>query len=213
MGRPSGWAPAVVGVRVPAGPPIAPYQQVTSSERRVHDARPARDAELVARCRRGDQTAWRELVERHAGLVNGVLRGVFRLAGHDAEDVFQEVFTRVYVRLGSLRDDHAVGSWIAQIARNAARDRLRGTHDRTTEEGVEQRAFDEPFAALEQALAVRAALARLPEHQQEILDRFFGRDESYHTIGAELGIPAGTIASRISRALAALRHELEAVQA
>jgi RNA polymerase sigma-70 factor (ECF subfamily) len=163
----------------------------------------------VVRCRRGDQDAWRELVERHAGLVNGVLRGVFRLASHDAEDVFQEVFTRVYVRLGSLRDEHAVGSWIAQIARNAALDRLRSAPDLTTQEGIEERAFDEPFAALEQALAVRAALARLPGHQQEVLDRFFARDESYHTISDALGTPAGTIASRISRALAALRRELE----
>jgi RNA polymerase sigma-70 factor (ECF subfamily) len=184
--------------------------KVPSSDPRVHDSTAPDDAELVMRCRRGDQEAWRELVERHARLVNGVLRGVFRLASHDAEDVFQEVFTRVYVRLGSLRDEHAVGSWIAQIARNAALDQLRSASDLTSEDGIEDRAFDEPFAALEQSLAVRSALARLPSQQQEILDRFFARDESYHTIGAVLGIPAGTIASRISRALSALRHEFEA---
>jgi RNA polymerase sigma-70 factor (ECF subfamily) len=168
------------------------------------------DAELVARCRRGDQGAWRTLVERHAGLVNGVLRGVFRLESHDAEDVFQEVFTRAYLRLGTLRKEHALGSWIAQIARNAALDRLRNPGPELSANGaVQERVFDEPFAALEEGLAVRTALARLPGPQQEILDRFFARDESYQTISAALDLPAGTIASRISRALAALRRELE----
>lgn len=171
------------------------------------------DSELVVRCRGGDQDAWRMLVERHAGLVNGVLRGVFRLSGHDAEDVFQEVFTRVYLRLGTLRDAHAVGSWIGQIARNAALDRLRsGASELHGDGAVDERSFDEPFAALDDALTVRTALARLPDHQQEILDRFFSCDESYQTISAALELPAGTIASRISRALAALRHELEGVR-
>ena len=61
---------------------------------------------------------------------------------------------------------------------------------------------------VDEALAVREALSRLPDQQREILDRFFARDQSYQTIGDELGIPPGTIASRISRALAALRAEL-----
>jgi DNA-directed RNA polymerase specialized sigma24 family protein len=46
----------------------------------------------------------------------------------------------------------------------------------------------------------------LPEHCQEVLDRFFCRDQSYHEIGAALDIPSGTIASRISRCLARLRE-------
>ena len=52
-------------------------------------------------------------------------------------------------------------------------------------------------------------LAQLPENCQEILDRFFARDESYQTIGSALDIPAGTIASRISRCLAKMRDLLE----
>ena len=56
---------------------------------------------------------------------------------------------------------------------------------------------------------VRAALDELPEHCREILDRFFACDESYRTIGDRLGLPAGTIASRISRCLAKMREMLE----
>jgi RNA polymerase sigma factor (sigma-70 family) len=61
-------------------------------------------------------------------------------------------------------------------------------------------------------VAVHDALARLPEHCREIVDRFFARDQSYRTIADELGIPAGTIASRISRCLAKLRAELEGIE-
>jgi len=171
------------------------------------------DAELIARCRAGDQTAWETLVRRHSGLVAAVVRGGFRLSPADAEDVFQEVFTRLYVRLGTIREGQAVRAWIAQVARNAnaALDQIRRSgREVITGDPLDESSFEEPLQGVEEALSVRAALAQLPAHQQEILDRFFARDESYDTIGAELGIPPGTIASRISRALAALRVAWEA---
>jgi RNA polymerase sigma factor (sigma-70 family) len=168
------------------------------------------DGELVARCRAGDPEAWRALVTRHAGLVNAILRGAFRLSPHDAEDAFQEVFTRLYLKLSSVRVDEAVSGWIAQVTRNVAVDWLRRSgREVTSGEAIDEAAFEEPLRAVEEAMVVRAALRGLPDHQQEILDRFFSRDESYRTIGAALGIAPGTIASRISRALAALRGELE----
>ena len=62
---------------------------------------------------------------------------------------------------------------------------------------------------VDEAFAVREALAELGEPCHEMLDRFFARDESYRTIGEQLDLPPGTIASRISRCLAKLRQELE----
>ena len=59
------------------------------------------------------------------------------------------------------------------------------------------------------SVAVHDAMAELPELCGEILDRFFARDQSYRTIGEELDLPAGTIASRISRCLKKLRELLE----
>ena len=56
---------------------------------------------------------------------------------------------------------------------------------------------------------MRDALGRLSGDCREILDRFFTQDESYRTIGEALELPAGTIASRISRCLGRLREELE----
>ncbi len=60
---------------------------------------------------------------------------------------------------------------------------------------------------IDEALTVHEALRELPGTCREILDRFFARDESYRTIGEALALPPGTIASRISRCLAKLRHE------
>ena len=62
---------------------------------------------------------------------------------------------------------------------------------------------------VEEAFEVREALAELSEACQDILDRFFARDQSYKTIADELEIPSGTIASRIARCLSRLRNELE----
>ena len=77
------------------------------------------DGQLVARCRRGDQEAWRLLVERFSRYVHAISIQGFRLSEHDAEDVFQDVFARAYQRLGQLRDDDAVRPWLAQLTRRA----------------------------------------------------------------------------------------------
>jgi RNA polymerase sigma factor (sigma-70 family) len=77
------------------------------------------------------------------------------------------------------------------------------------EESVEPLEVDDAIEQLDEALVVHEALATLPDNCREILDRFFARDESYRNIGEALDLPAGTIASRISRCLVKLRGELE----
>jgi len=168
------------------------------------------DARLVARCREGDEAAWSELVTRFSRYVYAIIGQGFGLRAENAEDVFQEVFARAYQHLGRLRDDEAIRPWIAQLTRRLCIDHIRsGSREQLTDEEVEPAEVDETLATLEEALAVHEALAELPEHCREILDRFFARDESYQTIGAALDIPAGTIASRISRCLAKLREMFE----
>jgi RNA polymerase sigma factor (sigma-70 family) len=167
------------------------------------------DAELVAGCRRGDPASWNALVERFSRYVSAIATQAFRLSEHDAEDVFQDVFTKTYERLDSLRSDDAIRPWIGQLTRNCCLDLLRSSSRVVLVEEPEERAVDDVMAKLDEAMTVRAGLAHLGEECQEVLDRFFCRDESYRTIGADLGIPAGTIASRISRCLGHLRSELE----
>jgi RNA polymerase sigma-70 factor (ECF subfamily) len=171
------------------------------------------DAELVARCRADDDDAWELLVERFARYVNAILTRAFALEEHTAEDAFQEVFARAYEQLHRLRDDAAIRPWLAQLTRRIAIDALRAGARESPHEAAEVERVDasaeDALDRLEQALSVRAALAELPEHCSEILDRFFARDESYATIGAALDVPQGTIASRISRCLGKLREKFE----
>ncbi len=168
------------------------------------------DAQLVARCRAGDQAAWNELVERFSRYVYAISVQAFRLPEHDAEDVFQEVFAKVYEHLPRLREDEAIRPWIGQLTRRCCIDRLRAAgREQATGDELEPQDADETLARLDEALAVHEALAGLSPDCREILDRFFSRDESYRTIGDALDIPAGTIASRISRCLGKLRELLE----
>jgi RNA polymerase sigma factor (sigma-70 family) len=167
------------------------------------------DASLVARCRTGDDAAWTELVNRFSRYVYAVIGQGFGLRTDDAEDVFQEVFTRVYQHLDQLRDDEAIRPWIAQLTRRLCIDRIRaGSREQLTDEEIERADMDEVIETLDEALAVHEAMAGLPENCQDILDRFFCRDESYQAIGAALDIPSGTIASRISRCLNKLKNLL-----
>src|SRR5919199_6076154 len=169
------------------------------------------DAELVARCRGGDHDAWKEFVDRFSRYVYAIAVQAFRLPEHDAEDVFQEVFLRAYQRLDALRDADAVRPWLAQLTRRLCIDRLRaaGREAPAPEEDLDAAAPDEALSRIDEAVAVHDALAELPELCGEILDRFFAQDQSYRTIGDELDLPSGTIASRISRCLKRLREILE----
>lgn len=167
------------------------------------------DAELVERCRTGDSEAWNELIERYSRYVYAICVRGFRLSEEDAEDVFQDVFARVFTRLDTLRDDSALRPWIAQLTRRRCLDAISGsgreqpTADVTDDEGSGD------MTEIDEAFAVREAVAGLSDACQDILDRFFAQDQSYRTISDELDIPAGTIASRIARCLRKLRDELE----
>jgi RNA polymerase sigma factor (sigma-70 family) len=167
------------------------------------------DADLVARCRQGEGEAWNLLVERFSRYVFAICAQGFRLSPADAEDAYQDVFAKVYEQLHRLRDDGAVRPWIAQLTRRTCIDRLRAGGREASDDGVEPAGMDDVLETLDQALEVRDALATLPEACREMLDRFFARDESYRTIGEALDLPAGTIASRISRCLEKLKAAME----
>jgi RNA polymerase sigma factor (sigma-70 family) len=167
------------------------------------------DRQLVARCRAGDHEAWSELVDRFSRYVYAIATQAFKLREHDAEDVFQEVFARAYEHLHKLRDDDAIRPWLAQLTRRLCIDRLRAGAQEQPGDHIEPTDVDDTIAKLDDALAVHEALAILPDNCQDILDRFFARDESYRTISEALELPTGTIASRISRCLTKLRVEME----
>src|SRR6478736_2166874 len=147
------------------------------------------DAQLVSRCRDGDPAAWNEFVERFSRYVYAICGRGFRLAQQDAEDVFQEVFARAYERLPELRSDDAVRPWLAQLTRRLCIDKLRLlARDTPSDTEPDEREVDDLLASLDDAMTVRAALDK---------------------IGDALEIPAGTIASRISRCLEKVRGEFD----
>jgi RNA polymerase sigma-70 factor (ECF subfamily) len=168
----------------------------------------ASDAELVSRCLTGEQAAWDSLVDRYARYVYAIAARVYRLGPEDAEDVFQEVFARVFERLDTLREGGALRPWIAQTTRHCSVDALRRSGREIAVEELPEES-DEGLARLDEALTVHAALGHLSPDCREILDRFFCRDESYRTISAALELPSGTIASRIARCLVRLRDVLD----
>jgi DNA-directed RNA polymerase specialized sigma24 family protein len=147
------------------------------------------DSGLGRRRRAGDPRAWRERVERFSGFY--AIVGCFDLNGDRAQDAHHDVFTRMYPRLHTLADPGALKPWIARLARRVALDRLR----LDARELPSDASTFELLTEIELAMAVREALDCL--------------DESSRAIGEALGLPPGTVASRISRGLVMLRRALE----
>jgi RNA polymerase sigma-70 factor, ECF subfamily len=173
--------------------------------------------DLIRRCRRGSAAAFEPLVrgnEARALAVAGALLG----DPDDAADAVQEAFVRAYRGLRTLREGSAFGPWFRTILRNHCRDRLRSADRRRAPwdaAALDRRAWQEPSAParLERAelsTAVEGALAELPPEHREVLVLKEMEGMRYEEIAAALGIPAGTVASRLHHARAALKRALGA---
>lgn len=120
-----------------------------------------------------------------------------------AQDVVQDAFLVALERLDDLRDPAAAAGWLHAIVRNGCRMRLRrSTHELAIEPPEDPRAPNHLEERLDR-LAVRdwlwTALERLPPDQRmTIMLRHFGRHASYEAIAATLGVPVGTIRSRLN---------------
>ena len=167
------------------------------------------DGALVVRCVAGEPEAWEVFVDRFSRYVLAIIGRGYRLTGPDAEDVFQEVFLRAYERLGGLREPDALQPWLAQLTRRACVDRLRAGERIVLTDAEHGDGADETIAELDEALDLHRAMATMPDHCADVLDRFCARDQTYQVIAEETGLAPGTIASRISRCLARLRELLD----
>ncbi len=176
------------------------------------------DADLLPRCRVGDEVAWRELVTRHTRRVFGL---AYRFTGRvdEAEDLTQEVFVKVYQTLGRYREsDGPFGGWLMAVARNHAIDhyrrrkqeRLRRTDDPAALEAMPARE-EHPIARLEReerARLVHSGLPSLPPDLRLPLILCDLQGLPYEAIASELEIPLGTVKSRINRARLELAKRL-----
>jgi len=177
------------------------------------------DVALVERCRRGDGSAWRLLVERYQRLVYTVARRA-DLDEHAAADVFQTVFARLLDALPRLREPERLQAWIVTTAkREALLQRARGARmvsmtpiDEANESAwdvADESALpDELLEELQLLERVRRGIERLDPRCRELLLMLFPPDDApppYEEIARRLGIPVGGIGPTRARCLAHLR--------
>jgi RNA polymerase sigma-70 factor (ECF subfamily) len=180
------------------------------------------DTDLLDRCRRGDQTAWGDLVGRHTRKVFGL---AYRFSGRvdEAEDLTQEIFVKVYQSLDSYREaEGAFPGWLMTVARHQAIDhyrrrrieRLRRADDPAILDDMPAR-DESPLRSLEReerVSLVHRGLRALPEDLREPLILFDLQGISYDEIATTLGIPLGTVKSRINRGRIELAKRLMAAR-
>ena len=169
------------------------------------------DAQLVQHCLRGDGSAWEELVRRHNRRIFNIC---YRFTGNrtESEDLSQEVFLRVYRTLASYREAHGgFATWMTSVTRNLLIDHYRRTkRDRVTDslddampvvENKESagRRPDEQALLGELSAQVQVGLTKLsPELREAVILRDLQQLE-YVEIQRVLGVPEGTVKSRINR--------------
>jgi RNA polymerase sigma factor (sigma-70 family) len=136
----------------------------------------------------------------------------------DAADAVQDAFVKAYRGLARLKDGSDFGAWFRQILRNHCVDRLRSAprrrQVRLAQDAVDASAWAEApgaaaIEAAELARAVRYALSLLSPEHREILTLKELEEMSYAEIARAMGIPGGTVASRLHHARAALRRIVE----
>lgn len=207
---------------------------MSSMPDRISAADPeTRDEILLARAREGDERAFGAIVDRYEARVAATVIGMLG-SGDDADDVGQETFVRLFRSLDRFRGESSLGTYLTRIAMNLCLTTIRkrkrwrsrfvsadavpgGSDNRRlpTRSGLEMMTSDadeEPLQRLEREERrdrVHQALAQLnPEHRAVIVLRWMD-GLSTREAAAVLGVPEGTVMSRLSRAMDRLTVELK----
>jgi RNA polymerase sigma-70 factor (ECF subfamily) len=180
---------------------------------------------LMQRCKNGDIGAFDELYKRYE---KRVFNCAYHICGnyHDASDITQEAFIRVYNSIQTFRGDANFLTWIYRIVTNVyldERKKSKAHRQSSLDEFIEldenavsrQIIDDSPLPAevvesKERAEVVRAAINSLPEYQRMIVTLYHVEDLSYDEIAGILQLPIGTVKSRLNRARLALAQILGA---
>ncbi|MDO8302769.1 MAG: sigma-70 family RNA polymerase sigma factor [Sedimentisphaerales bacterium] len=177
------------------------------------------DAQLMTRYIAGDEAAFREIVERYQNALYAFLRR-FLNRQDLVEDAFQETFLQLYSSRDSFDTTRPLRPWLFTIAANKARDALRKQQrEATTSIGTmsepEEVSIDDVLNTLasyditpldelnesETAAKVREVIANMPENLREILILSYFDQFSYKHMAEMLGIPIGTVKSRLHTAI------------
>ncbi|MEM9064706.1 MAG: sigma-70 family RNA polymerase sigma factor [Planctomycetota bacterium] len=181
----------------------------------AHDeASPENVAVIVARAGRGDQVAWAELIRLYARRVYAF--GKSRLGDPEAaEELTQSVFATVAEKLPrqGYQEQGRFEAWLFRIAGNRLRDEMRrrkrrGTQVEIREEDASQTTADQRETSDELG-ALRAAIEKLPEADQQVVNMRHHAQLSFKQIAEILDEPVGTLLARHHRALKKLREMME----
>ena len=184
------------------------------------EGRPEDDSELFTRAQRGDTAAYEEIVRRYQQVA---FRTAYMITGSaaEAEDAAQEGFVKAYRALNRFRHGAEPRPWLLRIVANEARNRVRSTQRRL---GLELRlaerfrpgdAAPSPEAAAIAAEDTRGLMAlvnALTDEDRLVITSRYLLELSGEETAAALGIPEGTVKSRLSRALVRLRSTLGEVR-
>ena len=165
----------------------------------------ANDNTLIYRAQAGDEGAFAALMREYYSLVYTI---VIRIVDnpHDVEEVVQDTFLSAYQGLTQLEDTTKLKSWLAEIARNCARQWVRKQRINTVSldevgEGVlqTQDSPDEQLTRLEQRELIRRTMETLPQKDRDIARAFYLEDASYDELTSTHGLSYNAIAFRLFR--------------
>ena len=168
--------------------------------------------QAVEAARAGDQKAFEALFHAHKDAVYSLVLH-FARDPEVAADVTQDTFVRAWEQLPRLRAPEAFGGWLRAMAMNLVRDHFRHAHDTDPlDEAVLVAGDDDPPERVaeqaERAHILREAILALPDHQRVILAMYHLEGMTVGDIVAALGLPKGTVVSRLARGRETLRRRL-----
>ena len=169
------------------------------------------DEELIAAMTDRDRSALELLYRRHAPWLGGRLARA--TSSRDlAEEALQDCFMAAWRNPGSFRGEGDVGAWLWAIARRRLASLARKRVDvptPLTDDAVGDAADQMALANLD-AARVRAAVDRLPSEQRDVVERVVFRGQRLVDVASCLGVPIGTLKSRLHRARRQIRTEMDA---
>ncbi len=172
------------------------------------------EATLLSRCRSGDRDAFGVLVKRHAGRAIGAASALLRNHA-DALDVSQEAFIRAWRSIGRFEARSGFYTWYSRILRNCCFDHIKRRRRAASPlpEGEPAGPSDEPGPSVlaergERAQRVWRAVLALPIKHRDVIVMHHFQEMTYREIAGALGIPLGTVMSRLHGARKALRESL-----
>jgi RNA polymerase sigma-70 factor, ECF subfamily len=195
----------------------------------VHPIRPLstfaepgeQDASLVRDCQSGNKAAWEALIQRYTRHIYGLC---YRFTGRDcdARDVMQEVFLRVFCKLGSFRANQQLSfvAWLTSLTHNVLVDHYRRNRNKRLAVSIEEKrpriqSFTQSIDSPDRILAERetrellqSALLKLAPNLREVVILSDLQEIRHRDIALALGIPEGTVKSRLSRGRSTLARLL-----